>query len=1421
MLGFTIENVVSVVEQVTDPVSDIRDELDDMSRDFKRAGDAESEFEEHLDDLKNRSIDTEGGINDLRSSLNDLDDDFRSANLDDSDVLQSQDTDEVSERFGRGITEALGGELEGDRNVLAQYLDPEDRVEDEIGDIGRVALTTRDDIDVLGEEVVDTTDDKRGLMSAVQALSVDLDELSESTVRSISEFETLDEYLDHSTVRLQRMSEQSQATGDGLDSLKQSERELLDSNKELLRNLGMTEEQLEGVGTESESTLRAMERIQAAQSDLNRKEPVAELPSKADEDQVGTQISMGAGGFENVSNIRAAEKAIEDLEEVAEKNNATFDKKAMKVALANDNFEEFNARMRDTRSRLGAVEERTDDNNKSFSRFIATLYRATTEADGFFDGLTRVRRGLKSVEDQSEDSNRKMKKTMGILGNLNEKLSTTSFSMGPFTTQLSTLITVFPPLIALISAATAALGGFLFAALGAGGALAGMGIAGFLGMTESIQGQFAGINNRMDATKALGKAVKNALYDAMAPLRESTLSDGTDMTTLFVQALRGLIDAVHIVSEGLAEIIALEETKDFLETISKAIESGDESGLAETMDAFKYSVKTLLPVLGDLLVALGRRLPGIIEGTTDLAEDLTPPLAKFLQTLGPMIRESGEFGSTMMGVLLPALEALIEGMTYAFIVGNLWLDLLGKIANMPGVDQLLGVLAEPAKSLFAIATAVALIFSYVKLVGAAVSGLVGFLGWLGVPVKSLGTMVRYLGRAVGYLAKPVKAAGAALGRLAGPVKYVGRLALGLASRVLYLGKWLFTLGSYVWTAVGGLSGLAGTLGAVATKVASLVAAINPVTAIIAVLVGLIVLVHTKFDMLMGIISDVKGYIRNLQDRMGKFGVVLEPVVWGLDTLAALFKFIKNPIEAAGEFLGWITGMVEGLVEALTGNTLSESLKTIGSILETLAAPFSLFAGLLGGASDLVSDLAGTVADGAQAFLDMGVKAVEAGKKVAEGLGKSAGELWEGGKDLAGDAIQKGKDVANEAGEAAGDALDSAKDLAGDAAGKAEGIWNSVTPDVDLGGAKESGKKAAEEAGKVADKAKDKASDITLEAATVELKGDLAEGARAAKEEVDGIKQKARDTEVGQMGADGARRAKEEIRKAKEAGGELKAEVQPEGGSQVDVLLDRISNLVDVITEAHLGDIGTGEIDSGRRKAGALQGALDSAKSVFSGFEMPVPGQNMLGTAKQNATTLLGKVREAGSILGGIGGPDAGLGGLVSQAREVGSQLAQSGPEVAEGLATDPLGTLSTAVEGSLSGPDPSGSIESVPANKEQARKSTMRVGRMVVETVKGVDLTSATQPARTVQGTVEPQEVSGSEEPAGLAKAVGGSKKAPQVRKKEQTATKTEKNVEIDKTYNVNIETDSDDDARSRRSKFRDARNQLEREDREGGSGIR
>ena len=315
-----------------------------------------------------------------------------------------------------------------------------------------------------------------------------------------------------------------------------------------------------------------------------------------------------------------------------------------------------------------------------------------------------------------------VRKSLDGIGDKFEKmvplLTASSLQLGPLSIGFETLGVMAFKLTATLGPLIASLFGVAGAALAAAAgfmAFAGVGAIGFLGQMED---QMAGVNSKMEAMKELAKTLGGLAWEALRPLQEATLADGTSSMDLFVSTIRGGLRWLRQFANAMAHMAELPVVVKQLDRFSDII-FGQDGAWAE---GFGETLEKVLPIVVDIFGAIVNGLPGFMRFVSNITDELVPSLMKAGDHLSEVLAMMSLYGT---GFLKFSIEAVAA-------IGLLLTSLIDLVEMIPLVGDHLGGL---------------------------VYGLGAFIGIVGIAIRTVSFMTSTLINLAGILGGAARGAG--------------------------------------------------------------------------------------------------------------------------------------------------------------------------------------------------------------------------------------------------------------------------------------------------------------------------------------------------------------------------------------------------------------------------------------------------------------------------------------------------------------------------------------------------------------------------------------------------------------------------------------------------------------------------------------
>jgi len=307
-------------------------------------------------------------------------------------------------------------------------------------------------------------------------------------------------------------------------------------------------------------------------------------------------------------------------------------------------------------------------------------------------------------------------------------------ALGPLRGRVSTLGPAFLAAAPAVAGLASSLGGVAIAAGTAGGALGGVFAGGLLQKAERMADANAAIADRAEALEKIFSNFKTELIGALDPIK--TIANAQLVTDTF----EGAVALAGEFATSLAGIAPL------VRDLARSMGSSVLATAPAIFDELEATVRTLGPALEGMVSSGIESLPTALRFFRSEAEQLLPELRSFGASLIRTSAAVADFGSNILGVVLPALTPMV--------------DLLGGVASAS---------ARLPKPLLAAS-------------GAAVVATLA-VGTYGGVASAAAAATGVLATALGVVTAPISALSVGIGALVGLLTF-GAAKLGLFSATL-------------------------------------------------------------------------------------------------------------------------------------------------------------------------------------------------------------------------------------------------------------------------------------------------------------------------------------------------------------------------------------------------------------------------------------------------------------------------------------------------------------------------------------------------------------------------------------------------------------------------------------------------------------
>lgn len=283
--------------------------------------------------------------------------------------------------------------------------------------------------------------------------------------------------------------------------------------------------------------------------------------------------------------------------------------------------------------------------------------------------MQRLVRGGRNLRESFAKLNPIFDVTSANLGALNVAFESLGRMAYKFTATLGPLIT--------------ALIGLAGAAVTAGAALASFAAVGAVGFLEQMESQMAGVSNKQEALEQLGQTLRDMAMQAVAPLSNARLADGTSGIQFVVDIIRGGLRLLNRFSRVMAEIVSMPVVTEQLDRLATLFLEGDNSDLIENLEV---AMREGLPVVVDVIVGLVTALDDLIAYGARLADlfggNLGPALGNLQSALAILVALGAGFINIFL-ILINVIGSLVSVLTEAI---NLLLAPTGVVGDFFGMD---------------------------------------------------------------------------------------------------------------------------------------------------------------------------------------------------------------------------------------------------------------------------------------------------------------------------------------------------------------------------------------------------------------------------------------------------------------------------------------------------------------------------------------------------------------------------------------------------------------------------------------------------------------------------------------------------------------------------------------------------------------
>lgn len=449
--------------------------------------------------------------------------------------------------------------------------------------------------------------------------------------------------------------------------------------------------------------------------------------------------------------ISFVEDLSDELTELQEKNQTTLGFRG----------EELLGKPRRRRGLYGILLQNTpralsalDDLEARLSDVLGGSYEARGGSLDTGRNLRRIRNGARKTRSILQKANPLFEITSANLGALNVAFESLGKMVYKFTATLGPLVT--------------ALVGLAGAAVMAGAALGSFAAVGALGFLEQMERQMAGVSNRQEALEQLTETLGEMARQAVAPLANARLADGTTAIQFVVDIIRGGLQLLNRFSRVMAEVVSMPVVTEQLDRLARLLLSDDNGALIENL---QVAMQEGLPVVVDVIIGLVTALDDLIAYGSKLINlfggNLGPALGNIQSALGILVALGAGFINVMF-ILINVIGAVVSIVTEA-------------INTILGVTGVFGL--DPV-TVTDLAFAFGSLFGVLKIVTAAVNILIARISILRTRLFLLTGVLFVLYDAYLLVAEGEQSFAARISENMGPLKtaitYVGVYAAQLA-----------------------------------------------------------------------------------------------------------------------------------------------------------------------------------------------------------------------------------------------------------------------------------------------------------------------------------------------------------------------------------------------------------------------------------------------------------------------------------------------------------------------------------------------------------------------------------------------------------------------------------------------------------------
>lgn len=255
-------------------------------------------------------------------------------------------------------------------------------------------------------------------------------------------------------------------------------------------------------------------------------------------------------------------------------------------------------------------------------------------------------------------------------------------NLGFLNVAIGNIVTTVPKLVSLIGPLIIALGGLATAFLAVAGAIGSVLYLGLQDWAESIAANFASVEDKAGAVESIMKGLKAAFIEALSPLQNISIG-GKDDVGFLISMLQGLVATAHLVADGFADILEMDETTDFLNEMGDVLfDDKPGEGISGIMDALGYSIKEVLPLITALFSYTIRYFPEFVEFMSDITAQVVPALGNFYHAIEPILGLLIHFGAGLFDGAITFFAAVVNILsTLSYILGII-ISPLSKLFNI-------------------------------------------------------------------------------------------------------------------------------------------------------------------------------------------------------------------------------------------------------------------------------------------------------------------------------------------------------------------------------------------------------------------------------------------------------------------------------------------------------------------------------------------------------------------------------------------------------------------------------------------------------------------------------------------------------------------------------------------------------------------